>query len=307
MTRLRVVLLTTAALVAFAANSLLTRAALEGTSIDALTFTAVRLGAGALVVALLVRARTARAVDRGTGHDADREFDRGRERVGVRGSWWSAAALFAYALLFSLAYRGLTAATGALLLFGAVQVTMLAVALFRGDRLAAQQWAGLTAALGGIAWLLWPGVAAPPLAAAACMVGAGVAWGIYTLRARGVGDPTEVTAANFIRATVPAAVLLALFASAARWDALGVVLAVASGALASGLGYAVWYAALRHITTHSAAVAQLAVPVITALGGVVLLAEPLDARLIGSGLLVLLGIGLVVRGDGGASRPSTPR
>ncbi len=277
-TRPRVVLLTAVALVAFAANSLLARAALDGTSIDPLTFTAVRLAAGALVLAVLVRARI--------------------ERPGARGSWVSAGALFAYALLFSLAYRGLTAATGALLLFGAVQVTMLTVALARGDRLAAHQWAGLAAALGGIAWLLWPGMAAPPVMSAACMAGAGIAWGIYTLRARGGGDPTAVTAANFLRATVPAAVLLGVFASAARWDTHGVVLAVASGALASGLGYAVWYAALRHIGTHSAAVAQLAVPVITALGGVGLLAEPLEARLVGSGLLVLAGVGLVVHGDG---------
>ncbi|WP_318284872.1 DMT family transporter [Halomonas denitrificans] len=273
MTRPRIVLLTCVALVAFAANSLLTRAALDGTAIDPLTFTAVRLASGALVLALLVRVRI--------------------ERAGARGSWVSAAALFAYALLFSLAYRGLTAATGALLLFGAVQVTMLAVALARGDRLGTRQWAGLAAALGGIAWLLWPGIAAPPLAAAMSMAGAGVAWGIYTLRARGGGDPTAVTAANFVRATVPALVLLGIFATAVRWDPRGITLAVASGAMASGLGYAVWYAALRQIGTHSAAVAQLAVPVITAFGGVALLAEPLDGRLVGSGILVLVGIGLV--------------
>ncbi len=278
MSRTRIALLTTLALVAFAANSLLARAALDGTSIDPLTFTAIRLAAGALVLGGLVRARI--------------------ERTGARGTWASAAALLAYALLFSLAYRGLTAATGALLLFGAVQVTMLGVALLRGERLHSLQWAGLVAAGGGIGWLLWPGVAAPPPAAALCMLGAGIAWGAYTLRARGSGDATAITASNFLRASVPALVLLGVFASAARWDAEGVALAVVSGALASGLGYAVWYAALRHITTHTAAVAQLAVPVITALGGVVLLAEPLDTRLVGSGLLVLAGIGLVVHGNG---------
>ncbi len=280
---IRATALTVLALVAFAANSLLTRAALDLTSIDPVSFTAVRLVSGAILLWVLVRGRT--------------------ERADGRGSWGSALALFGYALLFSLAYRGLTAATGALLLFGAVQVTMLLAAAARGDRPGVQQWLGLAAALAGLAMLLWPGLAAPPAGPASLMLLAGVAWGVYTLRAAGPGDPVARTAANFLRASVPALGLLAIWAVQARWDPLGVLLAVASGALASGLGYATWYAALRLIDTHTAAVAQLAVPVLTAIGGVLLLAEPLSARLLGAGALVLIGIGLVVHGRSTRSSP----
>jgi drug/metabolite transporter (DMT)-like permease len=215
-------------------------------------------------------------------------------RPAGRGSWASALALFGYAIAFSLAYRSLSAATGALLLFGAVQVTMIAWARVRGERLARRQWIGAAVALGGLVWLLLPGLAAPPPDAAALMLGAGVAWGIYTLRARGAGDPTRVTAANFARASLPALGLALALAPGLTWDADGLVLAVASGALASGVGYAVWYAALRHIGTHTAAVSQLSVPVLTAIAGVTLLAEPLTSRLITGGVAVLGGILLVV-------------
>lgn len=282
MTALRTTLLVLLALVAFAANSLLARAALDQTSIDPLSFTAVRLFSGALLLLFLVRGRPE------FGHD--------------RGGWVPAMALFAYALFFSLAYRGLTAATGALLLFGAVQLTMLLVAARRGERMLGLQWSGLIAALGGLALLLWPGLTAPPPLPTAAMLLAGVAWGVYTLQSGGEGDPTARTAANFLRASVPALALVAVWAVNTNWDPAGVGLAVVSGALASGLGYAVWYAALRRIDTHTAAVSQLSVPVITALGGVLLLAEPLSGRLVVSGLLVLLGIGLVLRGK--AREPS---
>jgi drug/metabolite transporter (DMT)-like permease len=262
------------ALVAFAANSVLTRAALAGTAIDPVTFTAVRIASGAVMLLLIV------AMD--------------PSRPAGRGSWASALALFGYAIAFSLAYRSLSAATGALLLFGAVQVTMIAWARVRGERLARRQWIGAAVALGGLVWLLLPGLAAPPPDAAALMLGAGVAWGIYTLRARGAGDPTRVTAANFARASLPALGLALALAPGLTWDADGLVLAVASGALASGVGYAVWYAALRHIGTHTAAVSQLSVPVLTAIAGVTLLAEPLTSRLITGGVAVLGGILLVV-------------
>lgn len=276
MTAFRSVLLVLLALVAFAANSLLTRAALESTRIDPVSFTAVRLCSGALLLLLLVRGRP--------------EFGRGR------GRWVAAAALFSYALFFSLAYRGLTAATGALLLFGAVQLTMVLAAFHRGERLVGWQWPGLFAALAGLALLLWPGLAAPPLGSTCAMLSAGVAWGVYTLCSGGSGNPTARTAGNFLLASVPALVLVAAWEVNPRWDPMGVLLAVLSGAVASGLGYAIWYAALRHIDTHTAAVSQLSVPVLTALGGVLLLAEPLSARLVLSGFLVLLGIGWVVRG-----------
>jgi drug/metabolite transporter (DMT)-like permease len=220
-----------------------------------------------------------------------------RSRPGLadgRGSWVSALALFGYAIAFSLAYLSLTAATGALLLFGAVQVTMVGWSLVTGNRLAPRQWAGFALALGGLAWLLAPGLAAPPPGPAALMITAGVAWGIYTLRARGAGDPTRVTASNFVLASIPALIVAVVFYGRASMDLPGILLAVASGALASGLGYAVWYAVLKHITTSTAAVAQLSVPVITAVAGVGLLAEPLSLRLVLAGTVVLGGIALVV-------------
>lgn len=266
--------LTTTALVAFAANSILARAALTETAMDPVSFTAIRIAAGALMLWLIVRSRPGLAEG--------------------RGSWISALALFGYAIAFSLAYLSLTAATGALLLFGAVQVTMVGWSLAAGDRLAPRQWAGFVLALGGLAWLLMPGLAAPPAGAAALMIVAGGAWGIYTLRARGAGDPTRVTASNFLLACIPAMLVAVVFYGRLSIDVPGIVLAAASGALASGLGYAVWYAALKHIRTSSAAVAQLSVPVITAVAGVGLLAEPLSLRLVLAGAAVLGGIALVV-------------
>lgn len=263
-----------AALVAFAANSILTRAALVGTAIDPVSFTAVRIASGAAVLWLIVRMR-------------------GDAPAG-RGSWASALALFGYAIAFSLAYRSLTAATGALLLFGAVQVTMVGWGLFRGERLEATQWLGVVLAVGGLVWLLLPGLAAPPIAAAGLMLAAGIAWGIYTLRARGVGDPTRATAANFARAALPAVALALALLPLSTWDMHGVALAFASGAIASGLGYAVWYSVLVHIGTHTAAISQLGVPVITAVAGVALLAEPLSLRLVASGIAILGGIALVI-------------
>lgn len=266
--------LTATALVAFAANSILARAALTGTATDPLSFTAIRIGAGALMLWLIVRSRPGLAEG--------------------PGSWISALALFGYAVAFSLAYLSLTAATGALLLFGAVQVTMVGWSLATGDRMAPRQWGGFVLALGGLAWLLMPGLAAPPAGPAALMIAAGVAWGIYTLRARGAGDPTRVTASNFLLACIPATLVAAGFFGRLSIDLPGILLAAASGALASGLGYAVWYAALKTIRTATAAVAQLSVPVITAVAGVVLLAEPLSLRLAVAGAAVLGGIALVV-------------
>lgn len=276
--RFRTPMLVVVALVAFAANSLLNRAALVGTAIDPVTFTALRLVSGAAMLWLLVRWRDGRASRPGS----------------ARGSWPSALALFAYALLFSLAYVSLTAATGALLLFGAVQVSMVAWSRYCGDRLAPRQWAGFGVALAGLVVLLLPGLAAPAPLPAAMMVGAGVAWAVYTLRARGAGDPIGVTAGNFLRASVPGMLVLALFSGMARLDAEGALLAVASGAIASGLGYVVWYAALRHIATGSAAVSQLAVPVLAAVGGMLLLGEVPTLRLVVCGAAVLGGIALVV-------------
>ena len=264
------------AMLAFAGNSLLCRAALKSTAIDAASFTAIRIGAGALALWFIVRARDGAS--------------------GSVGSWGSAAALFAYAAAFSYAYLSLSAATGALLLFGAVQTTMIAVGLWRGERLAARQVAGLVGALAGFVGLLLPGLSAPPWLGALLMAGAGVAWGIYTLRAKGAGDPLQVTAGNFLRACAFAGGLALAALPWSSLDPAGIGYAVASGALASGVGYAIWYTALRGLPVTSAATVQLSVPVIAALGGVARLGEPITLRLVVASAAILGGIALVIVG-----------
>lgn len=261
-------------MVAFAGNSLLCRVALRETSIDAASFTSIRLLSGALVLALLVRCcRSA--------------------QVGG-GNWWSAAALFAYAAGFSYAYLSLSAGTGALMLFGAVQITMIGRGLWGGERLHRWQWLGLTLALGGLVGLLLPGLAAPPLLGAVLMLLAGVAWGVYSLRGRQGGDPTRVTAGNFLRA-LPFALLLSLVnIQHSSWDLGGALYAVASGALASGVGYALWYSVLPALKSTTAATVQLSVPVIAALGGLLFLGEALTLRLLLASAAILGGIALVI-------------
>jgi drug/metabolite transporter (DMT)-like permease len=283
MKRHRLVLTTLLALLAFAGNSLLCRAALRDTAIDAASFTAVRIASGAAALWLIVRWRD------------------GPIRLG--GSWASALALFVYAAAFSFSYLDLTAATGALLLFGAVQATMVGVGRWRGERLDARRATGSALAIGGLVGLLLPGLQAPPLAGSLLMLAAGAAWGVYSLRARGSGDPLRVTAGNFVRAVVLAAVLWLAASPGASIDAAGVLYAIASGALASGVGYAVWYTALGGLKATSAATVQLAVPVIAAVGGIVFLDEPVTLRLFIASAAVLGGIALVV-----LSRPaSSPR
>ncbi|SAL84211.1 membrane protein [Caballeronia arvi] len=273
----RIAMLTVAAMLAFAGNSLLCRLALKGTQIDAASFTLVRITAAALVlwVILLVR---------GGG---------GGEPHGARrgGSWVSALALIGYAVTFSFAYVRLAAGTGALLLFGAVQATMIGYGIAIGERLAAMQWLGLLLALAGLVWLVLPGLAAPDPLSSALMIAAGVGWGVYSLRGRGQADPVAATAGNFLRALPFAAAVAALAHAHARF---GFAYAAASGALTSGLGYVVWYAALKGLKPATAATVQLSVPVITAAGGVLLLGEALSARLVASSVAILGGIALVV-------------
>lgn len=273
----RVMALTVLAMIAFAGNSLLCRAALQHTSIDAASFTTIRLIAGALMLVLVVRLRAG-------------------SRVGG-GNWLSALALFAYAAGFSFAYRSLPAGAGALLLFGAVQATMIGHGLLRGERLLRWQVVGLLLALAGLLGLLLPGLSAPPLSGALLMLGAGVAWGVYSLRGKSGGDPARVTAGNFLRA-VPIAVALSAFSAltlnAASLDSAGVCYALASGALASGVGYAIWYTALPALPATNAATVQLSVPVIAALGGIAFLGEPLTLRLTLSSVAILGGIALVI-------------
>lgn len=271
----RLLALTTLAMLAFAGNSLLCRSALQHTSIDASSFTVIRLISGALVLWLLVRLRAGRT----TG----------------QGNWGSALALFAYAAGFSFAYVSLPAATGALLLFGAVQASMIGVGLWRGERLRRWQIVGLVLALGGLLGLLLPGLSAPPLLGALLMLGAGVAWGVYSLRGKGAGDPTRVTAGNFARAVPMALVMGVLTLKHANLDMAGAAYAVASGALTSGIGYTIWYTALPGLKATQAATIQLSVPVIAALGGIALLGEPLTLRLVLASIAILGGIALVIR------------
>jgi drug/metabolite transporter (DMT)-like permease len=275
---MRIVFYTAFALIAFAFNSILCRMALGGGEADAASFTAIRLASGALTLAILVLTF------------------QNKKNVAAAGNWGSAFFLFAYAVCFSFAYLGLTAATGALILFGAVQVTMIAVSIFRGEHPHAIEWVGLAVALCGLVYLVIPGLSAPPLISAVLMALAGIAWGFYTLRGRGSEDPLIDTAGNFIR-SVPFAFVILIFAfSNLQISMRGILLAVLSGAAASGIGYTVWYKALRHLTSTRAAVLQLAVPVIAAIGGIALIGEALSARLLIASALILGGIGIVIAG-----------
>lgn len=276
MSHTRVMLLTTLAMLAFAANSLLCRVALKETGIDAASFTAIRIASGALMLWLIV-------LIRGGG-------------IGGHGSWLSAFALFAYAAAFSYAYVSLPAAVGALLLFGAVQATMIGYGVARGERFSPRQTLGLALACGGLVGLLLPGLSAPPLAGATLMIAAGVAWGVYSLRGRGGSNATALTAGNFIRALPFAAALSLAMLSHTTLDIAGIGYAIASGALASALGYAIWYTALPGLRATNAATVQLSVPVIATLGGAVFLDEAITTRLVLASIAVLGGIALVISG-----------
>lgn len=283
----RTVILTLLALLAFAGNSLLCRAALATTRIDPASFTTVRLVSGAFMLWLLVSMRRRPA---------------GEART--TGDWPSALALFAYAAGFSFAYLRIGAGTGTLLLFSVVQFTMIGIALYRGERLSARQIAGLVLAGGGLVGLLLPGLSAPPVPDALLMMVAGIAWGIYTLRGRSAGDPLRITAGNFLRAAPLACLLSLALVSQAVPDPAGIVYAVLSGAIASGAGYAIWYTALPHLKSTTASIVQLAVPLVAATGGILFLGEALTARLLFAGLAILGGIALVVLAG---RRPGLPR
>lgn len=270
----RLLILMLFTLIAFAANSILCRQALEATAIDPATFTGVRLVSGAATLWLIVRIRA--------GGNA------------LAGSWPAAFSLFAYAAAFSFAYLSLDAGTGALILFGAVQATMILFGLWRGERFTPAQTAGLLLALGGLVALLLPGASAPHWAAASLMTLAGIAWGAYSLMGRGSTQPIATTAGNFLRACVFAVLLSVASMRFFAWDARGVVLAVLSGAVASGLGYATWYTVLPALRATQAATVQLSVPVIAAIGGVLLLGERLSLRLVLCSVAILGGIALVL-------------
>ncbi len=263
-------------MLAFAANSLLCRLALAQARIDPASFGSIRLASGSLALALIVRLRPR---PQGAAPCVD---------------WLAAAMLFAYVALFSFAYLSLPAGTGALILFGAVQLTMLGAGLRAGERFAPAAWGGLAAAIAGLVYLVSPGIAAPAPVGAASMALAGAAWGVYSLRGRGIADPLAATASTFARAVPLAAALSLVAVAAAHADAAGVALAVASGALTSGIGYVIWYAALRGLSAMRAATVQLSVPPIAAIGGVLMLSEPLTSRLLAASVAVLGGIAVVL-------------
>ena len=270
----RLVLLVTLAMIAFAANSLLCRMALKNTGIDAGSFTTIRIIAGAVVLWLIL-------------------YVRGMPRR-LLGSWLSALALFVYAAGFSFAYIQLPTSAGALMLFGAVQVTMIAYGLWCGERMRSVQIVGFSAALAGLAYLLLPGLSAPPLASSALMMTAGVAWGIYSLRGKGTDNPIAVTMGNFLRAVPFTALMSASKIADVSLDVTGMWYAVVSGGVASGVGYAIWYAALPSLKATNAATIQLSVPVLAAVGGIVFLGETITPRLLMSSAGILGGITIVI-------------
>lgn len=272
------VLLTVLALVAFAANSVICRLALGTSTIDPSSYTAIRLVSGALTLWLIAG------------------WNKKKSATEAAGNWTSAAMLFLYAATFSFAYVSLSAATGALILFASVQFTMIGAGLYGGERPGLPEWFGLLIAIGGLLYLVSPGITAPSLLGSVLMLIAGVAWGVYSLRGRGAANPIGATTGNFVR-TVPMVVLVVVpWFSTLSLLAEGFFWAVLSGSISSGLGYVVWYAALRGLTATRAATVQLSVPVIAAAGGVLFLSESLSGRLIVASLWILSGIAVAIHG-----------
>ncbi|HEV7644152.1 MAG TPA: DMT family transporter [Pyrinomonadaceae bacterium] len=275
----KIIFYTAFALVAFAFNSILCRLALKADEIDAVSFTVIRLVSGAVTLLAI-----------------NYFFNKTKEG---RGNWISAFFLFSYAVCFSFAYLGLTTATGALILFSSVQFTMILIGLIRGERPGTLEWLGLVLALGGLVWLVFPGLSAPPPVSSALMAAAGFSWGIFTLRGRGSTNAVAEMTGNFLRSVpmIMAVLLISLlFVYQIKLSANGAIFAALSGAVASGIGYSIWYAVLKHHTATRAAILQLAVPALAAFGGVVILSEAVSLRLILASALILCGIGLAVSG-----------
>lgn len=274
MTKSRVFLLTSLAMIAFASNSLLCRLALKQTGIDPATFTSIRIFSGAVALWLVTKMR--------------------RVSSNKFGNWPSAFALFIYAAAFSFAYVTLPAGTGALLLFGAVQVTMMFWGFHTCERMDVIQILGLIVAIAGLVVLVFPGLSAPPLIGSTLMLSAGVAWGIYSVRGKSGGDAIAVTTGNFVRAALFAAAISVALIARAHVDVAGIRYAIISGAVTSGLGYVIWYSALSGLKATSAATVQLSVPVLAAGGGILLLGEPITLRYFLATVAVLGGILLVI-------------
>lgn len=262
-------------MIAFAANSVLCRLALEGHHIDAASFTSIRLAAGTVALLGILLIRRPPFVIR-------------------RPNWMTTGSLFAYMACFSFSYQYLDTGTGALILFGAVQLTMIGAALLAGERLSLMSSSGLFVAAGGLVVLLFPGITVPNPVGAILMGIAGIAWGVYSLGGRDAADPTAATAVNFLYALPLALILSILSFGAASLESYGIALAIASGAITSGLGYAIWYQALPLLSATRAASVQLFVPAIAAIGGVLVLSEPVTLRLVLATILLIGGISLVL-------------
>ena len=275
MTPPRLIALTTLTMIAFAANSVLCRMALKETGIDAASFTSLRLLSGAAMLWLLMRWQQQAPLQHGT--------------------WRSALALFIYAVALSFAYRSINTGAGALMLFGAVQATMLIAGFIAGERMSRMQSTGFVAALVGLVILVSPGVEAPSVLDSVLMLASGVAWGIYSLWGRGLVNPAAATAGNFVRAAPLALALVGIALPWLHWDVRGALYAVLSGALTSALGYVLWYRVLQHLRAMTASTVQLSAPIIAALGGVILLGETFTADLLTASVLILGGIWLVLR------------
>ena len=275
-TKINTILSTILAMIAFAANSVLCRLALGENYIDASGFTSIRLLSGALVLYIILIAGSK------------------NQKTNGKGSWLSALMLFFYAAAFSFAYITLDTGTGALILFGAVQITMILHSLISGDRLHIFEWLGMIISFAGFVYLVLPGVSAPPLSGFLLMSVAGIAWGVYTLRGRSTSDPKSDTTYNFLRAIPFVMVLLLLSIKNLTLSSQGVWLAILSGGITSGIGYVIWYMALRGLSTTIAAVVQLSVPLLAAIGGVIFVSEEVSVRLIFSTMLILGGIFIVI-------------
>jgi drug/metabolite transporter (DMT)-like permease len=275
---LRTLVFTIFALIAFAANSVLSRLALGINSIDAASYTAIRLLSGTLVLFILLKIRNT------------------KKQMSAKGSWFSGVMLFLYAISFSYAYITLDTGTGSLILFGSVQATMITFSFISGNRLHIIEWFGVLIAFTGFVYLVSPGVTTPTLMGFLLMMVAGIAWGIYTLRGRDSAYPLDATVYNFLRTTPMILILVVVTIRSSHYSLEGVIYAILSGTVASGIGYTIWYTALRGLSTVQAAVVQLFVPVIAAFGGVLFISEVITGRLAISALMILGGILLVVVG-----------
>jgi drug/metabolite transporter (DMT)-like permease len=290
------------AMLAFAGNSVLCRMALERGTIDPATFTSVRLISGAIILSILVlsisklsESKTADLKHHSSSNDRATFFTRLSRLLSLKqSSWLGGLALFAYAAGFSFSYISLPTGTGALILFATVQITMITFALFQGSRFGIAQWCGFAIALVGLVYLFLPGISAPPIVGALLMVLAGIAWGVYSIMGKKVLNPSQSTTENFIRASLITLLLSFIFLDDISMSREGLLLAIASGGITSGLGYAIWYAVLPYLKSATSASVQLTAPVIATIGGVVFLGEDINVRLVLASAAILGGVAMVV-------------